>query len=312
MNVNRQGACHLCPRECGADRSKGERGYCGAGEEPIVARAALHMWEEPCISGSRGSGAVFFSGCQLRCVSCQNHDIALMRGGTKISTRRLADIFLELEEQGAHNINLVTPTHFIHSIKEALVLAKSEGLGIPIVFNTGGYDKAGTLRELDGLVDIYLPDMKYHGREAAKRYSNAPDYFEVAARALQEMVRQTEGLLFEDDGSEDGLMKRGVIVRHLLLPGGLEDSKAVVRYLYETYGDRIYMSLLNQYTPMPQVRDRFPELERTVSEEEYDELVDYAIELGVTNCFIQEGEAISESFIPQFDGYGVLPVDKED
>ncbi len=307
MTSQKKEGCTLCPRECGADRSKGERGYCGAGDKPVVARAALHMWEEPCISGSSGSGAVFFSGCQLRCVYCQNHDISRMRGGIEIDDRRLADIFLELEAQGAVNINLVTPTHFIHNIKEALVMAKDDGLGIPVVFNTGGYDKAETLRELDGLVDIYLPDMKYFGSAAAKKYSNAPDYFEVASRALREMTRQTKGLLFEDDGSEDGLMKRGVMVRHLLLPGGLEDSKAVVRYLYETYGDGIYMSLLNQYTPMPQVAGKFPELERTVSEEEYDELVDYAIELGVTNCFIQEGEAISESFIPKFDGYGVLP-----
>lgn len=299
--------CSLCPRGCRADRSKGERGYCGQSEEIYAARAALHMWEEPCISGSRGSGTVFFSGCPLRCVYCQNHSIALSRVGMKIDYPRLSEIFTELEEQGANNINLVTPTHFVPQIIKALVLARADGLSIPVVYNTGSYENAETIKMLEGHVQVYLPDFKYFDSGIAARYSNAPDYFKVAEAALREMVRQQGKPLFaeKEGATEAGIMLRGVIVRHLLLPGALEDSKRVIKYLYETYGDSIYISIMNQYTPVAEL-EKYPELNRRVTAEEYEELVDYAIELGVENGFIQEGETAEESFIPEFDMKGIV------
>ena len=265
-----------------------------------VARAALHMWEEPCISGEEGSGAVFFSGCTLRCVFCQNRNIATAKTGKIITTDRLAGIFLELQEKGANNINLVTPTHFAVQIAEAVIKAKKDGLKIPIVYNTGSYENIETLKMLDGLVDIYLPDMKYVNSELSLKYSNAADYFEVASAALKEMFRQVGSPVFD----ERGIMKKGMIVRHLILPGLTDDSKNVIKYLYETFKDDIYISIMNQYTPLKQV-EKYPEINRKVTDEEYDEVVDYAIELGVVNGFIQEGGTASESFIPEFDCEGV-------
>lgn len=293
-------ACRLCPRSCGVNRRSGIRGRCGMTERVKVARAALHMWEEPCISGERGSGTVFFSGCGLGCVYCQNQEIARGLAGREVTVGELADIFLRLQDKGAANINLVTAGHFLGQVIEALEAAKSRGLQIPVVYNSGGYERAEAIRQLEGLADIYLPDMKYRSGELSKRYSDAEDYFEAASEALREMVRQTGAAVFDGDG----MMRRGVIVRHLLLPGCLEDSKQVIRYLYETYGDRIYISIMNQYTPLPHVA-AWPELNRRVTEAEYDELVDYAIGLGVENGFIQEGDTASESFIPPFDLEGV-------
>ncbi len=242
--------CRLCPRECGVDRSEGKKGYCGASNELKVARAALHMWEEPCISGETGSGAVFFSGCPMRCRFCQNYSIAAARKGKVISIERLAQIFLELQEKGAANINLVTPTHYTLHIIKALDLAKENGLRIPVVYNTSGYEKTETLKLLRGYIDIYLPDFKYMDGLLAAAYSNAPDYPEYAKRALEEMVGQTGPLKLDE---ETGMARSGVIVRHLVLPGHVRNSKAVIQYLYETYGDQIYISIMNQYTPMPQV-----------------------------------------------------------
>lgn len=293
--------CRLCPRKCGVNRRGGQKGYCGETEELVVARAALHMWEETCISGKEGSGAVFFSGCSMGCVFCQNYSIAGARVGKSICVERLAEIFLELQEQGANNINLVTPTHYVLQIIEALELARGEGLRLPVVYNTSGYEKVETLRLLRGYVDIYLPDFKYMDGNLAKEYSHAADYPEYAKAAVEEMVDQTGSPVFDE---ETGLMKRGVIVRHLVLPGHVKNSKAVVRYLYETYGNRIMLSIMNQYTPMPQVKDD-PLLGRKVTRREYDRVVDYALELGVECGFIQEGEAATESFIPEFDGEGV-------
>lgn len=295
--------CTLCPRSCAVDRSMGETGICGQTENLKVARAALHYWEEPCISGTAGSGTVFFSGCALHCVFCQNAKIANGSAGREISTERLAEIFLELQEQGANNINLVTPGHFAPQIITALKSAKRQGLYLPIVYNTGSYESVDTIQSLEGLVDIYLPDFKYMDRALSARYSHAPDYSEVAKAAIAEMVRQSGEAVF-CDGNEDSLMKRGTIVRHLLLPGQTKDSKAVIRYLYETYGDKIYISIMNQFTPLAGL-EKYPELNRRVTEEEYEEVVDYAIDLGVENGFIQEGETAKESFIPQFDGVGV-------
>ena len=291
--------CSLCPRMCNIDR-EATTGYCGVKNTLRVARAALHFWEEPCISGEEGSGAVFFTGCNLRCVFCQNYQIARAEQGKEITVERLAEIFLELQEQKANNINLVTATHYVPQVVEALKMAKEKGLYIPVVYNCGGYETVETLILLEGLVDIYLPDFKYVDSERAKRYSRAEDYPEVAKAALAEMVRQQPKAEFD----ERGIMKKGVIVRHLMLPGGIKDSKAVVNYLYETYGDQIYISLMNQYTPLPHVAD-YPEIDRKLKKFEYDRLVDYAISLGVENGFIQEGETAKESFIPAFTNEGV-------
>lgn len=292
--------CVLCPRECHADRTSGKRGYCKTTDELVVARAALHMWEEPCISGEEGSGTVFFSGCALGCVYCQNSNISKGLAGKVIKIERLADIFLELQYKGANNINLVTPSHYVPHIIEALSISRKRGLILPVVYNCGGYEKAETLKLLEGYVDIYLPDFKYMSAEPAMKYSNCKDYFEVAAAAIEEMVRQVKETSFD----ERGIMRKGVIVRHLVLPGYLEDSKRIIRYLHETYGDRIFISIMNQYTPIGN-NPAYPELNRKISEEEYEELVDYAIEIGVKNGFIQEGDTASESFIPEFDGEGV-------
>ena len=292
--------CRLCPRNCGADRSSGKKGYCGAGAEILVARAALHMWEEPCISGSEGSGAVFFSGCSLGCVFCQNRSISRGERGEKISAERLAQIMLELQDQKANNINLVTAGHFVPQIAAALALAKEQGLRIPVVYNSSGYEKAETLGMLSGLVDVYLPDFKYMDPGLAAAYSRAPDYVETAKAALREMVSQTGLPMFD----ERGMITRGVIVRHLLLPGHVADSRRVVEYLFKTYGNRIYISLMNQYTPIPAVAAD-PLLSRKVTKREYDRLVDYALSLGVEQGFIQEGETAKESFIPEFNGEGV-------
>lgn len=295
--------CTLCPRRCGVERSSGERGICGQTETLKVARAALHYWEEPCISGENGSGAVFFSGCALHCVFCQNADIANGTAGREITRERLTEIFLELQQKGANNINLVTPGHFAPQIIWALERAKRQGLTVPVVYNTSSYENVDTIKSLEGLVDIYLPDFKYMDAKLSARYSHAPDYSDVAKKAVAEMVRQTGCAEFYEN-DEDGLMRRGTIVRHLILPGYTEDSKAVIRYLYETYGDMIYISIMNQFTPLAGVAD-YKELNRRVTETEYNEVVDYAIELGVEHGFIQEGETAEESFIPQFDGEGV-------
>ena len=295
--------CDLCPRKCLVDRKKGEKGICGQTENLKVARAALHFWEEPCISGDAGSGAVFFSGCPLHCVFCQNENIANGTVGKEISLERLVDIFLELQEKGANNINLVTPGHFVRQITKALDLAKQEGLKLPIVYNTSSYETVETIKRLEGYVDIYLPDFKYMSPGLSKKYSHAPDYAEVAKAAIAEMVRQTGKAVFVN-GDEDNLILRGTIVRHLTLPGCMEDSMQILKYLHETYGDMIYISIMNQFTPLSNL-EKYPELNRRITDEEYETLVDYAIEIGIENGFIQEGNTAEESFIPAFDCEGV-------
>lgn len=293
--------CVLCPRQCHANRTAGQIGYCGQTDTLMAARAALHFWEEPCISGTNGSGTVFFSGCNMRCVFCQNHSIALGETGHPISIERLITIFLELQAKGAHNINLVTPTHFIPQIAKALEAAKLQGLIIPIVYNTGSYEEVASLRLLDGLVDIYLPDLKYYSSELSLRFSHATDYFEKATAAIAEMYRQVGSPVFHETS---GLLTRGMIVRHLLLPGQTKDSKKILRYLYETYGDNIYISIMNQYTPLPHVAN-IPELNRRVTMEEYERVLTFAGRLGIQNGFYQEGDTAEESFIPAFDGEGL-------
>ena len=295
--------CDLCPRKCLVDRKKGEKGICGQTENLKVARAALHFWEEPCISGDEGSGAVFFSGCPLHCVFCQNENIANGTVGKEISLERLVDIFLELQEKGANNINLVTPGHFVPQIVKALDQAKKEGLTLPVVYNTSSYETVDTIRMLDGYVDIYLPDFKYMSPVLSKKYSHAPDYAQVAKAAIAEMVRQTGKAVFVN-GDEDNLILSGTIVRHLTLPGCMEDSMQILKYLHDTYGDKIYISIMNQFTPLSNL-EKYPELNRRITDEEYETLVDYAIEIGIENGFIQEGDTAEESFIPAFDCEGV-------
>ena len=292
--------CTLCPRNCHADRSSGQKGFCGMDSTIRAARAALHMWEEPCISGEKGSGAVFFTGCSLRCCFCQNRDIAIGSSGLEITVERLSEIFMELQDKGAANLNLVTGTHYVPQIIEALHMAKEKGLSLPVVFNCGGYEKAETLRMLDGLVDIYLPDFKYMENELAEKFSHAPDYPERAAEAIKEMVRQTGACAF----GEDGYIKRGTIVRHLILPGHTKNSIKVLDYLYRTYGNEIYISIMNQFTPVYE-QDKFTELNRTVTRREYEKVLNAAYDLGIENGFFQEGETAKESFIPAFDYEGI-------
>ena len=299
-------SCTLCPRACHVDRTAGQKGRCHADAQIRVARAALHMWEEPCLSGRSGSGAVFFSGCALGCIFCQNREIASGKAGLVISEARLSEIFLELQEKGANNINLVTAGHYVPQVIRALACAKSQGLRIPIVYNSSGYEKAETLRQLEGLIDIYLPDLKYLTPELAAAYSHAPDYPQYAMEAIAEMVRQQPQAEFmpEDRTEASPIMRRGVIVRHLLLPGHVREAKKVVGYLHETYGDQIYISMMNQYTPMSE-KFADPNLNRRVTNREYERLLDYAAEIGVENGFYQEGATADESFIPKFDYEGV-------
>lgn len=337
--------CTLCPRNCGINRLKGQLGFCGIDGTLRAARAALLYYEEPCISGSQGSGAVFFTGCNLGCVFCQNisishglrakddssdpqaHSISSEKepapgmchgyavsanAGRPITPDRLCDIFFELEQKGAANINLVTASHVLPLVIPAIRQAKNKGLSIPFVYNTASYEKAEAIHALDGLIDIYLPDLKYCSAEIAGQYSTAPDYWETATAAIAEMVRQCPEPLFADGSSEldeeddrdDPLMRRGVIVRHMVMPGHTDDSRKVIRYLHETYGNQIFLSIMNQYTPMPQC-SHDPLLSRPVTEEEYNSVVDYAISLGVENGFLQEGGTISKSFIPAWDGTGI-------
>lgn len=348
--------CTLCPRNCHVNRLKGERGFCGEGGTIRAARAALYYTEEPVISGNRGSGTVFFAGCNLGCIYCQNRQISrpgsypcadlekdvsplydspsaaaqqvLSRQKTfpprllEISPERMGEIFLELQEQGAHNINLVTPEHFVPLLIPALRRAKEQGLSIPVVYNTGSYECVEAVKALEGLVDVWLPDLKYVSSALSARHTGAGDYFHYASAAIAEMVLQCPEPVFSDgshtidfpDDADDPVMVRGVLVRHLALPGCGEDSRAVLRYLHESYGDRIFISIMNQYTPMPQVLrshlnsddSNDSDLCRRLSEAEYDALVDYAIDLGITNGFIQESGTVSPSYIPVFDGTGIL------
>lgn len=286
--------CMLCPRKCGVNRNNQELGFCKASNKLKIARYSLHYWEEPCISGDVGSGTIFFSNCNLKCIFCQNYDISTKDFGKEISIDRFSEICLSLQNMGALNINLVTPTHFIPLIKEGLVKAKSNGLIIPVVYNSSGYENVDSLRLLDGLIDIYLPDLKYYDDDLAIKFSNAKDYFNTATLAIDEMYRQVGSPVFDN-----GIMKKGVIVRHLLLPTHSGDSKIIVKYLYDTYKDNIFISLMNQYTPIRNIKE-YSELNTTVSNDEYDDLINYACDLGICNAFIQEGETQKESFIPDF------------
>ena len=307
--------CTLCPRKCGIDRHI-RRGFCGAGAALKAARAGLHYYEEPFISGDRGSAAIFFSGCNLRCIYCQNHEISGNDAfGIEITPERLSEIFIEQQAGGAHNINLVTGTPYIPLIAKALGEVKESQLKIPVIWNGSGYEDVEALKMLEGLVDIWLPDFKTLSPELGVRYMNAADYPANAVKALDWMVNAAkeaefapkEGEAAPEDGdlSECGLMKKGVCVRHLVIPGQINDSKNVLKYLYETYGNKIWISLMSQYTPMRNDFS-FPELNRKLSWDEYDEVLDYAIDLGIEQCMIQEDDVADSSFIPAFDGTGII------
>ncbi|MEG1887141.1 MAG: radical SAM protein [Oscillospiraceae bacterium] len=295
--------CTLCPRECKVDRAHGAVGFCGCNDKLKIARAALHFWEEPCLSGDRGSGAVFFSGCGLGCVFCQNYDISAKCFGKEIAPHALAQIFLRLQAQGAFNINLVTPTQYVYQIIEALEIARKSGMDLPVIYNTSGYEKKQTIELLKGYVDVYLPDFKYICSDFAGKYSNAPDYPQVVKIALEAMVNQVGPCVFDDNG----IIQKGVIVRHLILPGTTVQSKKIIEYLYKKYGDSIFISIMNQYTPFGKI-ENYRELQRKITKKEYDCVLNYALDLGIENGFIQEGGTAKESFIPPFDLTGVEDV----
>ena len=266
----------------------------------MLARAALHFWEEPCISGSGGSGTVFFSGCPLRCVYCQNSAVASAEAAKRVSPERLARIFAELQDKGAANINLVTPDHYVPQIIGTLESARSDGLKLPVVYNTSSYVMPQTVDMMKGRADIYLADYKYHSADVAARYSRAADYPEAARAAIARMAAQCGGCEF----GSDGIMRRGVIIRHLVLPGHVAEAKRAVRYIYETYGDSVYISIMSQFTPCTNL-EAYPEINRRLTAAEYDRVIDFAVKIGVKNAFVQDGDAASESFIPMFDYEGV-------
>lgn len=291
--------CEICPRKCKVNRNNGELGYCKASNKMKIGGYHLHMWEEPIITGKNGSGTIFFSYCNLRCAYCQNYDLSFNSVGEYITIERLSDIMLELQEMQAENINLVTPTHYIPLIKNSIILAKEKGLKIPIVYNTSGYESVESLKTLEGLIDIYLPDFKYYDNSLGK-YSSVADYFNIASLALKEMYRQVGKPKY----NKKGMLKKGVIVRHLVLPNNYQDSKKIINYLYQEYKDNIILSIMNQYTITKITK--YPELNQKVDPKEYDNLIDYAYDLGIRNCFTQEEESQSESFIPKFKGDTII------
>lgn len=291
--------CELCPRKCHINRNT-TKGICSNTSTLKVARSALHYFEEPSISGTNGSGTIFFSGCNLKCCYCQNKEISNDNFGINISVERLSELMLELQAKKASNINLVTPTHFVPSIIEAIKLARKKGLSIPIVYNTSGYESMATIKLLAGYVDIYLTDFKYFDNKLGEDLSKVKNYFEIASLALSEMYKQVGINKFDDNG----IMTKGIIVRCLVLPTKGNDTKKIINYLYKKYQDNIYLSIMNQYTPVTE-STTFPFLNNKVSDSEYDDIINYALDLGVINAYIQEGETSDESFIPPFDLEGL-------
>lgn len=297
--MNLMNKCNICPRKCNADRENG-KGFCGAGNKAIVARASLHKWEEPCISYKNGAGTVFFSGCNLHCCFCQNNQISNVLFGKEISDQKLAYIFLSLQDMGADNIDLVTPTHFANNIIKALDLVKHR-LNIPVIYNCGGYELCETISLLDGYIDIYLPDIKYYSSEISQKYSNAPDYFEIASKAVSTMIKQTGELTYNSEG---GLIK-GTVIRHLVLPSHRHDSMKIIEWIAEnTTPKNVIVSIMNQFTPFDFISDEYNELKRRVTKMEYNSVVNYAAELGL-NGFTQQKSSASEEYVPDFDLTGI-------
>ncbi len=292
-------SCELCPRKCHINRNI-NKGICSNTSTLKVARSALHYFEEPSISGTNGSGTIFFSGCNLKCCYCQNKEISNDNFGINISVERLSELMLELQAKNANNINLVTPTHFVPSIIEAIKLARKKGLSIPIVYNTSGYESVATIKLLAGYVDIYLTDFKYFDNKLGEDLSKVKNYFEIASLALEEMYKQVGKNKF----ASNGMMTKGIIVRCLVLPTKGTDTKKIISYLYKKYQDNIYLSIMNQYTPVNH-SDTFTFLNDKVSDSEYDDIINYALDLGVKNAYIQEGETQDESFIPPFNLEGL-------
>ena len=289
--------CNLCPHNCGVNRMIGELGYCGSPNNMVIARYSLHMWEEPCISGSKGSGTIFFSYCNMKCIFCQNYEISTLHKGRMVSVEEFSNICLKLQSKGAHNINLVTGTMYVPFIVDGIELAKKKGLKIPIIYNTSSYENVDTIKMLDGIVDVYLPDLKYYDDSLAIKYSNCKDYFKYASSAIDEMYNQVGNPVFD----KNGIIKKGIIVRHLILPNNTSDSKNILKYLYDKYKDNIIISIMNQYTPIRKLD--FSELNRKIKDSEYDDVVNYAFDLGIRKAYIQEGETQSESFIPDFNDF---------
>ena len=291
--------CMLCPRRCGADRTHGKTGFCRTTAEVTVNLSMIHRGEEPVLGGEGGCGAVFFEGCSLRCIFCQNHVITSVTGkGTSYDDKSLAELFIKLEKEGAGAIDLVTPMHYAPTVANAVRLAKEQGLKVPVICNCSGYESVSTLKLFEGLIDIYLPDLKYYSPKVSAKYASAPDYFGTACLALDEMFSQTGSFILEN-----GIMKRGMIVRHMMLPGNLVDSKHILDYLVSRFGDSIYISLMSQYTPMPHIleNDKAPEeLRRPLSQKNYESLCDYLADLGQTNAFVQEPCSAGELMIPDF------------
>ena len=291
--------CHLCPRNCGVNRNISE-GFCGCSSTLKASRAALHHWEEPCISGTRGSGAVFFSGCTLKCCFCQNYLISQGSFGKEITPKHLGEIFLSLQEQGAHNIDLITATQFLPLILPALDLVKHK-LHIPVVYNCGGYEKKETLALLKDYIDIYLPDLKYYSSVLSKRYSKAENYFEIASSAILSMIEQTGGLEY----NQHGILQKGVIIRHMVLPGCKDDSIQLLHWMKDTLPEGNYLlSLLSQYTPFYKSCE-YPEINRRITTYEYNKVLDTAIALGLTDGFMQEKSSAKEEYTPPFDLEGI-------
>ncbi len=292
--------CKLCPRKCSINRLAGELGFCNASMDIKIANVSLYYWEEPCISGVSGSGAVFFSNCNLECVFCQNYKISHEGTGKTVSIHRLSEIFLEHQTRGALNINLVSPTHYVPQIIEALKLAKNKGLNIPVLYNSNGYENINTIKALRGFIDVYLPDLKYYDDKYAIRYSKAPNYFNTACEVITEMVSQVGEAKFD----HYGIIESGVIIRHLMLPGLLFDSKKVIDFIYNFFHDDVYISLMNQYTPMNNSAS-YPEINKILNPNHYDALINYCLTLGITNCFIQDSGTSSKTFVPNFDLSGI-------
>lgn len=292
--------CTICPRNCHADRTIGNSGFCHSGVLPKAALASIHKWEEPCISGIRGSGTVFFSGCNLHCIFCQNYAVSNENFGKEITIERLADILIEQQNRNVHNINLVTPSHFLPQIRDAILLAKKRGLSIPIVYNTNGYEKVESLKLLEGLIDVYLPDIKYYDEKFALEFSNAPNYFETASDAVLEMYRQVGKNCF----SANGLLEKGVLIRHLILPGCKEDSKKILDWIKKNFGNTVFVSLMNQYTPMYKALTN-KQLSRRLTTFEYQKVVDYFLEIGLENGYIQKKSSAKSSYTPLFDLKGI-------
>ncbi len=293
--------CRLCPRLCGVDRLTGAAGYCGAGAQVRVALATLHPWEEPCLAGTKGAGTVFFSHCSLGCVFCQNAEISGRGSGIAIDEARLAAIFLEQQQRGAATLDLVTPTHYAPQILRALAAARGNGLALPVVWNSGGYERAEVIGRISAAVDVFLPDLKYVDEDSARRYSGAADYFRHAAGALRAMVQAKGAPRFD----ASGIMTSGVLVRHLVLPGRRHESMRLLDWLWGEFGESVHLSLMNQYTPLYRARE-FPEINRPLTTFEYRSVVDHALSLGIRRCYIQEGRTASKDFVPVFDGRGVI------